>query len=317
MKRFFGAPAYKQLAKIALGGEGMWDYLTMDSDAHRLYVTRGTHVMVVDTEKNAVVGDIANLPGVHGVALAPKLGRGFASNGRENTVTVFDLKTLKELQRVPVGKNPDAILYDSVTNTVFTFNGSSNDVTALDALTGKVRGTIPVGGKPEFAQSDEKGTIYVNIEDTSEILALDARALKVKSRWPIAPGQEASGLAFDRVNGHLFAVCSNEKMVVLDIKTGKVLATPTIGKGPDAASFDPKVNLAFSSNGQDGTMTIIDGKTFQPVATVPTHTGARTMTLDPKTGKLYLISATFKPAAPGQRRPTMEPGSAAIFVYGR
>ena len=317
MKRFFGAPAYKQLAKIALGGEGMWDYLTVDSDSHRLYVTRGTHVMVVDTQKNTVVGDIANLPGVHGVALAPKLGRGFASNGRENTVTIFDLKTLKELQRVPVGKNPDAILYDAVTNSVFTFNGSSNDVTALDALTGKVRGTIPVGGKPEFAQSDEKGTIYVNIEDTSEILALDARALKVKSRWPIAPGEEASGLAFDKVNGHLFAVCSNEKMAILDVKTGKVLASPTIGKGPDAASFDPKANLVFSSNGRDGTITIIDGKTFQPVATVPTQTGARTMTLDPKTGKLYLISAKFKPAEPGRRWPDMEPNSAVILVYGR
>ena len=304
------------LAKIVIGGEGAWDYLTLDSDAHRLYVTRSSHVMVVDTEKKKVVGDITNTPGVHGVALATKLGRGFISNGRENTVLIFDLKTLKELQRVPVGKNPDAILFEPVTGRVFTFNGTSHDVTALDAATGKVLGTIPVGGKPEFAVSDEKGTVYVNIEDTSEILAFEAKTLKVKSRWPIAPGEEASGLAFDKAHRHLFAVCGNEKMAVVDANSGKVLATPTIGKGPDAAAFDAKRNLVFSSNGSDGTMTVVDGKTFQPVATVPTQTGARTMTLDPRTGRIYLITATFKPAAPGERRPTREPGSAMILVYG-
>ncbi len=316
MKRFFQAPAYQQLAKIPLGGEGMWDYLMMDSGNQRLYVTRSSHVMVVDTAKNAVVGDIPNTPGVHGVALAPRLNRGYTSNGRDNSVTVFDLKTLKELQRVPVGKNPDAILFDPASGAVFTFNGASKDVTALDAVTGKVRGTIPVGGKPEFAVTDEKGTIFVNIEDTSELIALDSKVLKVKKRWPIAPGEEASGLAFDRASGHLFAVCGNEKMAVVDAKTGKVLATPTIGKGPDAASFDPKTHLVFSSNGQDGTITVVEGKTFQPVATIPTQVGARTMTLDPKTGRLYLITATFKPTEPGQRWPGMVPGSAVILVYG-
>ena len=316
------SPSYHLITKIPVGGEGGWDYLTVDSGAHRLYVTRGTHVMVIDTEKNALVGDIPNTPGVHGVAIASALGRGYTSNGRENTVTVFDLKTLKEIQRVPVGKNPDAILFDPATKRVFTYNGSSNDITALDALSGKVLGTIPVGGKPEFCATDEKGTIFANIEDTSEILAIDAIALKVKSRWPIAPVEEPSGLAFDRAHHHLFAVGGNEKMAVVDSVTGKMLGSPTIGKGPDAAVFDPTYGLAISSNGQDGTMTLVraDSKQkFVPVGTVATQRGARTMTIDPKTHRLYLIAASFKQPAAGeapQRRPAMEPNSAVILVYG-
>jgi YVTN family beta-propeller protein len=315
-------PAYHLLQKIAIGGEGGWDYLTVDSGANRLYVTRGTHVVVIDTEKNAVVGDIPNTPGVHGVAIAAKLGRGYTSNGRENTVTVFDLKTLKELQRVAVGKNPDAILFDPYTTRIFTYNGSSNDITALDAVSGKVLGTIPVGGKPEFCATDEKGTIFANIEDTSEILSIDAKALKVKSRWPIAPVEEPSGLAFDRVHHLLFAVGGNEKMAVVNSLTGKVVATPTIGKGPDAAVFDPAFGIAISSNGEDGTMTLVghDSKNmFVPLGTVATQRGARTMIIDPKTHRLYLISATFKQPAPGeaaQRRPAMEPNSAVVLVYG-
>ena len=237
-------PAYHEVARIAIGGGGFWDYLTDDSAAHRLYVTRGTHVQVIDTNKNAVVGDIPNTPGVHGVAIASKLNRGFTSNGRENTVTVFNLRTLKELQRIPVGKNPDAILYDPATRRVFTFNGASNDVTALDAVTGKVLGTIDVGGKPEFAATDEKGMIFLNVEDKSEIVAIDAKALSVKSHWPIAPGEEASGLALDRVHRRLFAVCGNQKMAIVDADSGKVVATPDIGNGPDACVFDLELGLA-------------------------------------------------------------------------
>ena len=316
-----GTPSYHLLQKIAIGGEGGWDYLTVDSGAHRLYVTRGTHVMVIDTEKNSVVGDIPNTPGVHGVAVAPKLGRGYTSNGRENTVTVFDLKTLKELQRVAVGKNPDAILFDPGTKRVFTYNGTSNDITALDAISGKVLGTIPVGGKPEFCATDEKGTIFANIEDTNEILAIDATALKVKSRWPIAPVDGPSGLAFDKAHHRLFAVGGNEMMAVVDSLTGKLLGTPAIGKGPDAAAFDPTYGLAISSNGQDGTLTLVgedSKKMFTAVGTVATQRGARTMVLDPKTHRIYLITASFKPADPGaaQRRPAMEPNSAVILVYG-
>lgn len=314
---------YHQVGKIMLGGEGGWDYLTMDSAAQRLYVTRGTHVMVIDTAKNAVVGDIPNTSGVHGVALAPKLNKGFTSNGRENTVTVFDLKTLKETGRISVGKNPDAILYDPATNRVFTFNGSSNDITVVDAVAGKVLGTIPVGGKPEFCVTDEKGMIYCNVEDTSKIAAIDAKTMTVKHQWPIAPGAEASGLAFDMAHRRLFAVCGNQKMAVVDADSGKVVATPAIGNGPDACAFDPALALALSSNGEDGTMTLVheDSKNaFTVAGTIPTQRGARTMTLDPKTHRVYLISATFKPrpagTTPGPRqRPQMEPNSAMILVY--
>ncbi len=312
-------PQYKQVGKIAIGGDGGWDYLTVDSDAHRLYITRGTRVMVVDTVANKIVGDIPNTPGVHGIALASKLNRGFASNGRANSILIFDLKTLKEISRVPVGTNPDAILYDSFTNRVFTFNGSSNDISAVDASTGKVLGTIPVGGKPEFAVTDEKGMIFCNVEDKSEILAIDPKALTVKHHWPIAPTEEPSGLAFDKKNRRLFAVGSNKKMAILDADTGKVLASPEIGNGPDAAGFDPMVSIAVSSNGQDGSLTVvheINKNSFKVAATVQTQKGARTMALDPKTHKIYLITASYKAATAGERRPQMEPNSAVILIYG-
>ena len=321
-----GQPAmanYHQIKRIPIGGEGGWDYLTMDSAAHRLYVTRGTHVMVVDTESGKVVGDIANTPGVHGVSLAPKLNRGFTSNGRDNTVTEFDLKTLKEVRRIPVGQNPDAILYDAGSKRIFTFNGRSNDVSAVDIESGKVAGTIAVGGKPEFCVSDEKGTVFCNVEDTNQIVAFDARTLAVKAHWPIAPVDGPSGLAIDRAHHRLFAVGGNKLMAIVDSITGKLVATPKIGDGPDAAAFDPATNLAFSSNGGDGTLTIIHEESpssFKVAATVPTQAGARTMTIDPKNHRIYLITAAFKPQSAGgsggQRRPTMEPNSAVILIYG-
>lgn len=309
--------AYHAVSEVAIGGQGFWDYLTVDSTAHRLYITRGTHVQVMDTESEKIVADIPNTPGVHGVAVAPKLGRGYISNGRENTVLIFDLNTYKEIQRVPVGKNPDAILYDGSTKRVFTFNGASSDVTALDAVTGAVLGTIPVGGKPEFAVSDEKGTIFCNVEDTSKIAAIDAKELKVKSQWSIAPAEEASGLAIDTAHHRLFAVAGNKKMAVVDYRTGTLLSTPEIGAGPDACVYDAKSGLAISSNGRDGTLTLVhtDSKgNSRVVGTVPTQMGARTMALDPKTHKVYLIAANFKPAS-GGGRPTMEPNSTVILVY--
>jgi len=317
-----GPPTFQLLEKIAIGGEGGWDYLTVDSAAHRLYVTRSTHVMVIDTEKNTVVGDIPNTPGVHGVALAPKLGRGYTSNGRENTVTIFDLKSLKEMQRVAVGQNPDAILFDPSTKRVFTYNGRSNDITALDAISGRILGTIPVGGKPEFGVTDDKGTIYANIEDTDEILAIDASLLKVRNRWPINPVDGPSGLTLDKAHHRLFAVSGNELMAVVDTLTGKLLATPAIGKGPDAVAFDPSLNLAISSNGLDGTLTLVgedSKKMLTTLSTVPTQRGARTMALDPKTHRIYLITGSFKSPTPGDpplSRPILEPNSAVILVYG-
>ncbi len=311
---------YKQIGTIPLGGDGFWDYLTVDSGAQRLYVTRGNNVMVVDTGKNKVVGTIANTPGVHGVAIAARLKRGYTSNGRENSVTVFDLTTLKELNRIPVGKNPDAILYEPITNRVFTFNGSSNDITVLDAVSDKVLGTIPAGGKPEFSVSDDKGMIYVNIEDKSEIIVIDAKSMTVKGHWPLKPGEEPTGLAFDSGRHLLFAVCGNKKMVVVDSKTGKVATTVDIGGGSDAAAFDPTNSVALSSNGQDGTLTVIKvtSKTsIKLLGTVKTMQGARTMALDPKTHKVFLITAKFEPSKPGdgQRRPKMVPNSALLLVF--
>ena len=312
---------YHEVKKIELGGEGGWDYLTFDGDAQRLYVSHTNVVVVVDVAKGAKVGEIPGTTGVHGIALAPKLNRGFTSNGRDNSVTLFDLKTLKVLDTVKVGKNPDCILFDPATNRVFTFNGNGADATAIDAATGKVAGTIPLEGRPEFAVTDGKGEIFVNIEDKSEIVALDAKALTVKHRWPIAPGEEPSGLAMDVAHRRLFAVCSNEKMVVMDADSGKVVATPTVGKGPDASAFDPGLGLAYSSNGQDGTLTLVHEdapNTFRVAATVPTQRGARTMALDPKTHHVFLATARFKaPAAgtPAGRRPAMEPNSFMILVY--
>jgi DNA-binding beta-propeller fold protein YncE len=317
------APGYHVVRRIPIGGEGFWDYLTVDSASHRLFVTHGTHVEVIDVESGSKIGDISNTPGVHGVALAAELGKGFTSNGGDNTVTVFDLKTLKEEGRVAVGTRPDAILFDPATRRVFTFNAGSKDATAVDAVTGKVLGTVPLGGKPEFAQSDEHGKVFVNIEDTSEIAEIDAKNLRVLNRWAIAPGEEASGLAIDRKNHRLFAVCSNQKMAIVDFTTGKVVATTEIGRGPDAAAFDDSARLAFSSNGQDGTLTVIREVTpdkFEVAETIATAPGARTMALDSKSHRIYLVTARRKPVPAGEaapRRPNFEPNSFEVIVVGR
>jgi YVTN family beta-propeller protein len=318
------APSYHQIKKIAVGGEGGWDYLTFDSAAHRLYIARSTRVTVVDVEKDVVVGEIANTPGVHGVALANRLHRGFTSNGGDDTVTVFDPETLKEVERVKVGSRPDFIMFDRTSNRVFTFNGGSNDATAIDAATAKVVGTIALGGRPESAVADRNGQIFVNIEDKSEVAAFDGRTLTVSNHWPLAPGEGPSGLALDRRNHRLFAACSNEKMVVLDSETGHVVATPTVGKGPDGAAFDPDPGLAFSPNGRDGTLTVIQEESpdeFGVVATVPTQASARTMALDRETHSIYLAAARFAAQPAGstetRRRPPMEPNSFVILVFGR
>src|SRR5579864_3473173 len=246
-------PGLHVLKTFKLGGEGGWDYLEVDPDAHHLFISRATHVIVLDTESGKQVGDIPDTPGVHGIALAPELGRGFTSNGREGSVTIFDLKTLKPISKVQnVGQNPDAILYDPATKRVFTFNGRSSDSTAIDAASGKVLGTIKLDGKPEFATSDAKGEIFVNIEDKSELTAIDPNKLEVKAKWPLAPCTEPSGLAIDRKNRRLFVGCDNKMMAVVDADNGKVLATPAIGEGVDATAFDDETGLAFASCGGDG-----------------------------------------------------------------
>jgi len=309
---------FKVLKKYELGGEGGWDYLTADAASRRLFISRGTHVMVMNLDDGKIVGDIPKTAGVHGIALAAKHKRGFTSNGGDSTVTIFDTETLKEVARVKVGTGPDAILYDPATDRVFTMNGRGKDATALDAATGEVVGTVKLDGKPEAAVSDEKGMIYVNLEDKSEIVAFDAKKLEVKSRWPLAPGQEPAGLAIDLANHRLFSTCHNEKMVVLDTNTGKVLANLTIGKGTDAAAFDAEAGLAFSSN-RDGTLNVVeapaDGK-FSVVANVQTQLGAKTMALDTKTHNIYLATAQFKEAEAG-KRPTPVPNTFLILVVGK
>ena len=309
---------YKVLKKIDLGGEGAWDYLTVDAPARRLYITRTSHVMVMDLDKNTVVGDIPGTKGVHGVALAPKHKRGFTSNGGDSTVTIFDVESLKEKSRVKVGTGPDAILYDPATDRIFTMNAGSKDVTALAAGTGEVVGTVKLEGRPEFAVSDEKGTIFVNIEDKNEVVAFDAKDLTVKHRWPLAPGETPTGLAIDLARRRLFSTCRNEKMIILDADSGKILASPAIGKGTDACIFDRATGLAFSSN-RDGTLTVVeetaDGK-YRVRENVPTQYGAKTMALDPKTQRFYLSTAQFKEPAQGKKAAPV-PGSFTILVVGK
>jgi DNA-binding beta-propeller fold protein YncE len=319
------ADDYKVLRKAPLGGEGGWDFVTVDGPAKRLYIARGTRVMVVDTETLAVAGELPDTAGVHGVAVAPDLGRGFTTNGRTNNSTIFDLKTLKRLGEVKTGENPDAILYEPRSHRVLAFNGRSKDVTVIDAKEGTVAGTIALEGKPEVAVHDDKGTVFVNLEDKSEVVAIDASAMKVKGRWTLAPCEEPTGLAIDRAHRRLFATCDNKMMAVMDADSGRVVTTVPIGQGPDGAAFDEGRQLAFSSNGRDGTVTVIrevSPDKFEVVQTLETAKSARTVDLDPKTHRLYLVAAQFG-AAPSptpeqpRPRPAMVAGSFEVLVVGR
>jgi DNA-binding beta-propeller fold protein YncE len=318
-------PGYHVAKTYKLGGEGGWDYLNADASARRLYISRGTHVIVLDVDTGKTIGDIPDTQGVHGIALAPELGRGFTSNGREGTVTIFDLQTLKPIgEKVKVGDNPDAILYDPASKRVFTFNGRSQDSTAVDAASGKVLGTIKLDGKPEFAASDAKGTIFVNIEDKSELTAIDPNTLAVKAKWPLAPCTEPSGLAIDRKNRRLFAGCDNKMMAVVDADTGKVLATPAIGEGVDATAYDDETGLAFASCGE-GVLTVVKQESpdkYSVAENAKTERGARTMALDAKTHNVYTVTAQFgprpAPTADNPRpRPPMLPDSFVVLVVSK
>jgi len=316
-------PGYHVIDKLQLGGEGGWDYLTADGAAHRLYVSRGSHVMVLDLETGKVAGDIPGTLGVHGIALAPELNRGFTSNGRTDNVTIFALDTLKPIGEVKTGKNPDCILYDKASGRVFTFNGRSGDATAFNAATGVVDGTIPLGGKPEFARSQEDGKVYVNIEDKSEVVEIDSKKLTVLRRFPLAPCEEPSGQAIEAEHHHVYSGCHNKIMTVLDTVSGKVIASVPIGGGVDGNGYDPGTGLAFSSNGE-GTLTVAGesspGK-FVVAETVTTERGARTMAIDLTTHRIYLPTARFGPApAPTEDQPHPRPAliadSFVILVVG-
>jgi len=314
---------YHLLKKISLGGAGSWDYLTLDSSARRLYITRSTRVTVLNVDTGKVIGEISDTAGVHGVVIAPKLGRGFTSNGRASTVTIFDLKTLHVLGTVQTGDNPDAIAYDPFSEKVFVFNGKSNSATVFSAQKGEILGTIPLGGKPEFAVADELGQIYVNIEDRNELLAIDTHNLKIKARYPLQPCSEPTGISLDKIHHRLFIGCHNKLMTVVDAKSGKIKATLPIGNGVDATAFDPQTKLAFTSNG-DGSLTIVHENSpnkFTLVGDVPTQLGARTMALDLKTHKIYLATAKFAPTTVPANveetpRPKPIPGTFEILVFG-
>ncbi len=309
---------YGLVQKVSLPGDGGWDYMTLDPAARRLYITHSTHVLVLNCDTLKKIGEIAGTNGVHGVALAPKLGRGYTSDGKSNSVTVFDLKTLKPLTQIGVGERPDSIVYEPVTQRVFTLNGGGNSATVIDAVSGKVVGTIALGGRPEAAVADGQGMIYDNIEDKNEIVAIDAKTLTIKARYTLALLESPSGLAMDTEHRLLFAVCDGGKMAVVNADTGKVVAAPAIGNGPDAAAYDPGTGLVFSSNGEDSTLTVVNTESDAPVQTVATQAGARTLALDPKTHRVFLVTATAAPAAPGTPpwRRSYLPGTFTLLVYG-
>jgi YVTN family beta-propeller protein len=287
------AEGFAVIKKIPIPGQGSWDYLAVDEGARRLYVSHGTQVEVLDVDSGAIVGKIENTPGVHGIAIAAELGRGFVSNGQASTVTIFDLKTLKTIAEVPVGKKPDAIIYDPATSRVFVFNGASNSATAIQAADGKVAGTVDLGGGPEFAVSDGSGYVYNNLEDDGVVLKINARTLKVEQRWPTAPCASPSSMAMDRTNRRLFVGCRSKVMAVINADNGKVIATLPIGDHVDATAFDTDSRLIFNSNGE-GTITVIHQDSpdkYSVVENVTTLPKARTMALDPKTHRLFLSTA--------------------------
>jgi DNA-binding beta-propeller fold protein YncE len=308
---------YHITGEIQIGGEGGWDYLTADAAARRLYVSHATHVVVVDLDSNKVVGDIPDTPGVHGIAIADDLGKGFVSNGRGNNVTIFDLKTLKTTGTVATGENPDSIRYDAVSKRVFTFNGRSNNSTAIDAKTGAVAATIPLPGKPEFSVADGKGHVYANIEDTNEIVEIDAAKATVTKKYSLSPCDGPSGLAIDTKDRRLFSVCSNRVMAISDPDAGKVVATPAIGASSDGVAFDPGTGYAMSSNG-DGTLTIVGqtGGKWDVLDNIATERGARTIAVDEKTHKVYSPTAKTAPSTGGGRA-TFLPNTFKVLVVGK
>jgi DNA-binding beta-propeller fold protein YncE len=318
------APGYHIVKTYKVGGEGGWDYLTADANARRLYISRETKVVAIDIDSGQTVGEIADTPGVHGVALAPELGRGFTSNGRDGTVSIFDPSTFKTVSKVKVGDGPDAILYDDPSKRVFTFNGKSQDSTAIDAAKGTVLGTIKLGGRPEFAVSDGEHEIFLNIEDKSELIAIDPIKLEVKARWPLAPCTGPSGLAMDRKHRRLFVGCDNKMMAVVNADNGKVVATAPIGEGVDATDFDDATGLAFASCGE-GVLTVVHEDSpdkFSVMGNVSTQAGARTMALDSKTHNVLTVTAKFGPPPPPTSdnphpRRSIVPDTFVVLVVGK
>lgn len=316
------APAYHLVKEIPIAGDTGWDYLSIDAEARRLYVTHGTHIVVVDLDSDAVVGDIADTPGVHGFAIAHRLGKGFSSNGAESKVSVVDLKTLTTSMKVDTAEGPDAIIYEPGREEIYAYDGKAHAATIISATSGRVVTTLQLPGKPEFSAADSHaGRVFVNIEDKDEVVAIDTRTHKIAATWPIAPGESASGMAIDTAHHRLFLGCENHLMLMMDSSTGKVVASVPIDAGVDATAFDAQTQLAFSSNGA-GTVTIAHEDSpsrLSVVQTLQTQASARTMALDPATHRIYLAAATLQPETtpppPGRHRRAMVPGTFKVLVY--
>ena len=307
---------FKVEAKWTIGGDGSWDYLTVDSAARRLYIAHQTKVDVVDLTTGKAIGAVIGLTRCHGVVIPPGSKVGFVSDGGANAVVAFDLNTFAQEDKITAGTNPDGMAYEPATGTLWAFNGGSKNATVINVASHKVVGTVALPGKPEFPVADGSGTVFVNIEDKNSVVKIDAKSMKPTATWPLASCESPSGQAIDVAGNRLFAVCDGKKMAVTDAKTGKSLATPTIGDGPDATGYDPKTGLAFSSN-EDGTLTVIDAANgYKVLQSLATMEGARTMQLDPSNGKVYLVSAELKKVA-GAKRPSAMPNTFTVLVVGR
>jgi DNA-binding beta-propeller fold protein YncE len=314
-----GASGYHVTKTIPIGGDGGWDYVITDPIARRIYVSHDTHVVVLDADTQAKIGDVPGTQRIHGIAIAAEFGRGYISNGATNNITVFDLKTLKPIGVIPAGSNPDAIIYDGATKRVFAMNGRSGDITAINAADGNVIGAVAIGGKLEFAAADGKGTIFVNVEDKSELVHVDAEKLTVLERWPLAPCSEPSGLAMDTETRRLFVACDNKMMAVVNADSGRIVTTLPTGEGTDASAFDQGTMFAFASNGE-GTLTVVhedSADKFSVVDNVTTKRSARTMTVDLKTHNVFLPAADFDAPAAGERRGKMKPDSFVLLMATR
>jgi DNA-binding beta-propeller fold protein YncE len=319
-----GQSKFHLIKKTVIGGDGGWDYLSVDSKNHILYVSHSAQVEVLNAKTHERIGAVTNLQGVHGVIAVPGTGRGITTNGRSNTATIFDLKTLKPILELPTGKNPDALLFDSFSKRVFIFNHSDVTATAIDIENGKVTGTINLGGTAlEAGATDEQGTIFVNLEDTNEIVSFDAKTLTIKNRWKLSPCEEPTGMAIDRKNSRLFSVCHNGVMMILDSKTGTLISQLPIGQRVDGVVFDPELKMAFSSNGE-GSITVVQevsANEFKIIETIKTEPGARTITLDPQTHHLFVSTAQFGDAPPATAenpnpRPKIMPNTFTVLEYG-
>lgn len=313
-----GAVKYHLIKTVNLSPKGGdWDYLSMDPENRRLFVSQDDHEIVLNLDTDEIVGDIPKTPGVHGVAVADEFNRGFTSNGDSNNVTIFDLKTLKMIGQAPTSNDTDAIIYDPASHRVFTMNGDSHSSTVIDAATGKVAGTIALPGGPEFAAADGKGKVFANIETKSEVAEIDSQTLKITNLWPLAPCKSPSGMAIDSEHERLFVGCHNNLMAVMDATNGKVITTLPIGAGVDANRFDPGTGLAFSSNGESATLTVVhedSPEKFTVVQNLKTEKGARTMEVDPKTHNVYLVTADL---IPGRPHPKAKPGTFRLLIFAK